>query len=400
MYCSGHGRRPRPDRQRPTPFLRLAADPLRWRLLRELAQSDRRVGELTGSSAAGRTWSRTTWASSATAGSCRPAQLGRRPRHLLRASISSRCGELLAGAGASLHPGPGARPRPSRAHARRRVARVLFLCTGNSARSQMAEALLEQLSDGAIEAASAGQPPEAAAPQRGAGHARARHRHRAGSHQAPATSSPRSRFDRVITLCDRVREVCPEFPATPSSSTGASPTRPARATTTRDATRVRAHRRRARDPHRLPARQRSTTTTDHGGDRTCTMRLVNVRYMVDDVDARRRLLHQAPRLRAWHERRARVRRRQARQPAAAAQRPASSAGRPMPDGAHARARRLEPHPLHRRRHRRRGRAAPRRRRDVPQRHRQRPRRPPDPARRPLRQRVELFQPAEAGPRPG
>ena len=31
------------------------------------------------------------------------------------------------------------------------------------------------------------------------------------------------RFDYVITLCDRVREVCPEFPGDPSASTGASP---------------------------------------------------------------------------------------------------------------------------------------------------------------------------------
>ena len=51
--------------------------------------------------------------------------------------------------------------------------------------------------------------------------------------------------------------------------------------------------------------------------------------------------------------------------------PKSSAGRPMPDGATARTGRLEPHPLHRRRPRRRGRTAPRRRRDVPQRRRRR-----------------------------
>ena len=72
-----------------------------------------------------------------------------------------------------------------------------------------------------------------------------------------------------------------------------------------------------------------------------------------------RLLHQAPRLRAAHERRPGVRRRHPRQPAAAAQR----AGQ-LRRAAHARRRqagprRLEPHPPHRRRHRRRGRPAPR-----------------------------------------
>ena len=52
--------------------------------------------------------------------------------------------------------------------------------------------------------------------------------------------------------------------------------------------------------------------------------------------------------------------------------PASSAGRPMPDGRKPEPGRLEPHPLHRRRHRGRGRAPARRRRDVPQRHRHGP----------------------------
>ncbi len=38
--------------------------------------------------------------------------------------------------------------------------RVLFLCTGNSARSQMAEGWMRHLSGGAVEAASAGTEPK------------------------------------------------------------------------------------------------------------------------------------------------------------------------------------------------------------------------------------------------
>ena len=89
---------------------------------------------------------------------------------------------------------------------------------------------------------------------------------------------------------------------------------------------------------------------------------VNVRYMVDDVDASIAFYTELLGFELLDERRARVRRRQARQPAAAAGgtdelgRSADARRRQAGPG------RLEPHPLHRRRHRRRGRTAPRRRR--------------------------------------
>ena len=73
----------------------------------------------------------------------------------------SRCGELLAETGLALHPGlgPGLRMKGQPALFAEAV-RVLFLCTGNSGRSQMAEALLGQLSGGAVEVASAGSHPK------------------------------------------------------------------------------------------------------------------------------------------------------------------------------------------------------------------------------------------------
>ncbi len=124
----------------------------------------------------------------------------------------TRCGELLSSAGVALHPGlaPTQRPRAGR-EPRSTPARVLFLCTGNSARSQIAEALAEQLSGGAVSAASAGSHPKPL-------HANAVRVMRergidiSGRRSKHLGEFADHRFDYVISLCDRVREVCPEFP--------------------------------------------------------------------------------------------------------------------------------------------------------------------------------------------
>jgi len=120
-----------------------------------------------------------------------------------------RCGDLLADAGASLHPGLARLPRAHSAH-----ARVLFLCTGNSARSQIAEALLEQLSGGAVDAASAGSHPKPLHPN-AVRVMRERGIDLAGRRSKHLSEFADERFDYVISLCDRVREVCPEFPGAP-----------------------------------------------------------------------------------------------------------------------------------------------------------------------------------------
>jgi ArsR family transcriptional regulator, arsenate/arsenite/antimonite-responsive transcriptional repressor / arsenate reductase (thioredoxin) len=128
-----------------------------------------------------------------------------------------RCGELLAGAGRALHPGlrlaPTAPDRRTRA-ARRRRTRMLFLCTGNSARSQIAEALAERLGDGVVEVRSAGSHPKPL-------HANAvrvlaeRGIDIVGRRSKHLDEFAGRRFDYVVSLCDRVREVCPEFPGHP-----------------------------------------------------------------------------------------------------------------------------------------------------------------------------------------
>src|SRR5215207_7750819 len=155
IATAGHGE------SSPPRFLRLAGHPLRWRLLGELARSDRRVGELCA--LAGRRQSLVSYhlrqlRDGGLVSMRRSAADGRDTYYVLDLA---RCGELLGSAGVALHPGlaPTSRTRSEQGRGAA-VARVLFLCTGNSARSQIAEALAEQLFAGAVRAASAGSHPK------------------------------------------------------------------------------------------------------------------------------------------------------------------------------------------------------------------------------------------------
>jgi ArsR family transcriptional regulator, arsenate/arsenite/antimonite-responsive transcriptional repressor / arsenate reductase (thioredoxin) len=209
IATAGHGE------SSPPQFLRLAGHPLRWQLLSELARSDRRVGELCA--LAGRRQSLVSYhlrqlRDGGLVSMRRSAADGRDTYYVLDLA---RCGELLSSAGVSLHPAlaPTPRPRAGREPGSS-PPRVLFLCTGNSARSQIAEALAEQLSGGAVSAASAGSHPKPLHPN-AVRVMRERGIDLAGRRSKHLSDFAAQRFDYVISLCDRVREVCPEFPDWP-----------------------------------------------------------------------------------------------------------------------------------------------------------------------------------------
>ena len=89
--------------------------------------------------------------------------------------------------------------------------RILILCTGNSARSQMAEGLLRHLADERCEVASAGVSPtqvrpEAIAVMRELGIDISHHRSKSVDEFAG------QQFDYVITVCDNANQQCPVFP--------------------------------------------------------------------------------------------------------------------------------------------------------------------------------------------
>jgi len=89
--------------------------------------------------------------------------------------------------------------------------RILVLCTGNSCRSQMAEAYLKHFGEGRFEVYSAGTEPHGVNPYA------IRVMKEDGIDISGNESKSLDRFidqsfDYVITVCDKAREVCPYFP--------------------------------------------------------------------------------------------------------------------------------------------------------------------------------------------
>lgn len=204
------------DLDGPPAFLQLVAHPLRWRLLRELIHSDRAVWELTDRLGAAQNLVSYHLRQLRDGGLVRAHRSAADGRDTYYAVDLASCEQQLRAAGAALHPAfitTAVSATPDMARPGRR--QVLFLCTGNSARSQMAEGLAERMSGGIVEAASAGSHPKPLHPNA----IRAMRRRGidiSGNRTKHLDEFLSHRFDIVITLCDRVREVCPEFSSHPA----------------------------------------------------------------------------------------------------------------------------------------------------------------------------------------
>jgi protein-tyrosine-phosphatase/DNA-binding transcriptional ArsR family regulator len=205
------------DALSPPRFLHLVADPQRWQLLTALATSDRQVGELT--QLLGRPQNLVSYhlAELRKAGLVHARRSSADGRDTYYRVDLMRCRDLLGATGVALHPGiqlqPALPPAVERSGGQRPL--VLFLCTGNSARSQMAEALLEARSHHAVRARSAGSHPKVLHPNA----VRVMAEHGVDISERPTkhlSVFANTRFDEVITLCDKVREICPEFPGQPA----------------------------------------------------------------------------------------------------------------------------------------------------------------------------------------
>lgn len=94
---------------------------------------------------------------------------------------------------------------------------LLFLCTGNSCRSQMAEGWVRQLRSDVLDACSAGVAPKGLDPRAVAVMAEAGvdisgHRSRSLDEVLAEVAERGGRIDWVLTVCDSARESCPVFP--------------------------------------------------------------------------------------------------------------------------------------------------------------------------------------------
>jgi ArsR family transcriptional regulator, arsenate/arsenite/antimonite-responsive transcriptional repressor / arsenate reductase (thioredoxin) len=195
----------------PPGFVRLVAHPVRWALLTELASSDYRVRELVervGEPQNLVSYHLRLLRSGGLVSARRSSFDGRDSYYHLD---MDRCADALAETGAALHPALRMRrPVPDRpVHPPRSV---LFVCTGNSARSPIAEALLRRHGADGLAVASAGVRPKSRLhpdtvrllrEEFGIDVAEQRPRH--------VDSFARRRLHYVITLCDKARESCPEF---------------------------------------------------------------------------------------------------------------------------------------------------------------------------------------------
>jgi protein-tyrosine-phosphatase len=190
----------------PPAFVQLAGSHLRWSLLRELAQSDRRVRELTKATDQPQNLVSYHLGKLRQAGLVTMRRSNADGRDVYYHLDLEKCADFLASTAEALH--PALRPPPAKASTRK--ARVAFLCTGNSARSPMAAALLEHRAQRRVVAVSAGTNPKTLHPL--AKRALSEYGIDLGDHRPRHVDTITSkRFDLVVSLCDRVREVCPEF---------------------------------------------------------------------------------------------------------------------------------------------------------------------------------------------
>jgi protein-tyrosine-phosphatase len=188
------------------PFLKLLAHTLRWNLLTLLARSDYRVQELVHLVEEPQNLVSYHLKRLRKAHLVVERRSNADARDIYYSLDVERLQNLFLETGASLHPvlGHPAKVLHDRSH------RILFLCTENSARSQLAEGIMRHLANN-VEVFSAGSVPTEVHPL-AIEAARERGIDLSAHESKHMDEFIDTRFDYVITVCDLARETCPGFP--------------------------------------------------------------------------------------------------------------------------------------------------------------------------------------------
>jgi ArsR family transcriptional regulator, arsenate/arsenite/antimonite-responsive transcriptional repressor / arsenate reductase (thioredoxin) len=204
-------------RSRAPRVLKLLAHDLRWGIVKSLAQSDCRVLELSQALRAPLNLTSYHLRQLHAAKVVRGRRSTADGRNIYYSLAYETLRASYHAAGDAIHPHLPASdevPGEEGAGSGRKRVTVLFLCTHNSARSQMAEAMLRHFGGSRVAAFSAGSEPQPVHPMAlrvlanlgiDAGGLRSKHLSEFEGRQ----------FDFIATVCDRVREVCPTFPGDP-----------------------------------------------------------------------------------------------------------------------------------------------------------------------------------------
>ncbi len=199
----------------PPPFLKLLSHTLRWQLLLALAQSDLRVTELIQSIAQPQNLVSYHLQRLRKEKLVEVRRSGADSREIYYSLNLDEVHRLYLAAGEMLHPALGEAKESNLSLDSLPPARVLFLCTHNSARSQMAEGILRTLGNGKIEVFSAGTEPAQVHPL--AIRAMQEMNMDISTHHSKSLEEFLGQsFDYIITVCDRARESCPIFPGDPT----------------------------------------------------------------------------------------------------------------------------------------------------------------------------------------
>ena len=201
----------------PLGFLQLLANAIRWQILQRLAGTDMHVQELVEVVQQPQNLVSYHLGKLRDQGLLREQRSIADGREIYYSLDLGRMRSLYSAVGESLHPALSNESVPADAGINpemKNPVRVLFLCTHNSARSQMAEGILRSRSDGQIEVFSAGTEATRVHPLA----IRAMqdlHIDISSQYSKSLTQFIDQDFDYIITVCDRAKESCPLFPGDP-----------------------------------------------------------------------------------------------------------------------------------------------------------------------------------------